>query len=81
MGRSREGAWIEIEWLKLSVIAWTVAPARERGLKYLLNNLLPKKIRRSREGAWIEIFLCFELVRMTNVAPARERGLKYGRNG
>ena len=32
-----------------------VAPARERGLKLLMHNLLIVGICRSRKGAWIEI--------------------------
>ena len=37
--------------------AKTVAPVRERGLKYKLTSLLPTLYSRSREGAWIEIDL------------------------
>ena len=33
--RSRKGAWIEINSLHLTNLRRTVAPARERGLKYL----------------------------------------------
>ena len=32
--RSREGAWIEIAITIMSVANYSVAPARERGLKY-----------------------------------------------
>ena len=32
-GRSREGAWIEIDVRKVNTLAAGVAPARERGLK------------------------------------------------
>ena len=32
-----------------------VAPARERGLKYVLKNLDKQHVSRSRKGAWIEI--------------------------
>ena len=35
--RSREGAWIEIDLLLWSVFGLTVAPARERGLKWILH--------------------------------------------
>ena len=35
--------------------AVSVAPARERGLKFLLVLKQPASVRRSREGAWIEI--------------------------
>ena len=54
-----------------------VAPARERGLKFLL---LPKILvsnRRSREGAWIEISSVQYTSVAAPVAPARERGLKF----
>ena len=32
-GRSREGAWIEINMIDVNVVPQTVAPVRERGLK------------------------------------------------
>ena len=32
-GRSRKGAWIEINRIDVNVIPQTVAPVRERGLK------------------------------------------------
>ena len=35
LGRSREGAWIEILAMSSSSVVWSVAPVRERGLKYL----------------------------------------------
>ena len=38
IGRSREGAWIEIELLRVCAEELEVAPVRERGLK--LNNRL-----------------------------------------
>ena len=55
-GRSREGAWIEIKAMIGQCSAIIVAPARERGLKSLLQSI-PKGQQdgRSREGAWIEI--------------------------
>ena len=34
LGRSREGAWIEIVAVDNSKVGFWVAPARERGLKY-----------------------------------------------
>ena len=56
-GRSREGAWIEIYCYGMTSEVWTtVAPARERGLKYMY------KLYSSNHRL---------------VAPARERGLKY----
>ena len=53
--RSREGAWIEIAHMSKAPPNLTVAPARERGLKLILNALQAALSRRSREGAWIEI--------------------------
>ena len=38
-----------------SSMASSVAPARERGLKFVLFGLLIKLRSRSRKGAWIEI--------------------------
>ena len=56
MGRSREGAWIEICLSLQKKPARRVAPARERGLKLLKElNTMSEKECRSREGAWIEI--------------------------
>ena len=55
-----------------------VAPARERGLKYLQKSNNKKRLTsRSRKGAWIEITLTAEKCSRLAVAPARERGLKY----
>ena len=54
--RSREGAWIEIIREAPKVKRCSVAPARERGLKYDLESIAGTfAIGRSREGAWIEI--------------------------
>ena len=54
-----------------------VAPARERGLKYLYDDNNIMDLRRSREGAWIEIIaISDKLFVHHHVAPARERGLK-----
>ena len=36
MGRSREGAWIEMALAICSISGLSVAPVRERGLKYCL---------------------------------------------
>ena len=54
-GRSREGAWIEISSLSSRAVKISVAPARERGLKFQLTNRCNTRFGRSREGAWIEI--------------------------
>ena len=54
-GRSREGAWIEIEAKEKFKLAQIVAPVRERGLKYNYVNIAIILFSRSREGAWIEI--------------------------
>ena len=54
--RSREGAWIEIivhpDHYPMTL---TVAPVRERGLKYQDTSKRSPHGSRSREGAWIEI--------------------------
>ena len=56
VGRSREGAWIEIARTLEGKSANSVAPARERGLKSSSRRISrPTARRRSREGAWIEI--------------------------
>ena len=55
MGRSREGARIEIETSAKYPKAPYVAPARERGLKYRRMSDQRAKAGRSREGARIEI--------------------------
>ena len=39
-GRSREGAWIEIDFSRVHSYPFYVAPVRERGLKYRLKNKL-----------------------------------------
>ena len=76
-GRSREGAWIEITIIYSYFFVLQVAPARERGLKYVvIHSGLKLQERRSREGAWIEIVTEQSLQPCFQVAPARERGLK-----
>ena len=55
VGRSREGAWIEMLGSNSHFHNGPVAPARERGLKYISSPFLIFKLCRSREGAWIEI--------------------------
>ena len=54
----------------------SVAPARERGLKFRLNSAGEVMYCRSREGAWIEITVLTSVSVIDTVAPARERGLK-----
>ena len=55
MGRSREGAWIEMSDVYPYDRVIIVAPARERGLKLQRLLIVKPVLRRSREGAWIEI--------------------------
>ena len=58
IGRSREGAWIEIHADGSDKSSQSyVAPARERGLKLLITRRTTAAAGRSREGAWIEISL------------------------
>ena len=77
MRRSREGAWIEIVSCSISSdCTRRVAPARERGLKWLRLLADQHNGGRSREGAWIEIAGSRSLRLALAVAPARERGLK-----
>ena len=77
MGRSREGAWIEIISKAMRKASpERVAPVRERGLKLLIEMYALASLSRSREGAWIEIFLFMIINLRFKVAPVRERGLK-----
>ena len=78
MGRSREGAWIEIPSTRATIrIPVWVAPVRERGLKSMCGKPSNYLVRRSREGAWIEMLSLCHLPYQGIVAPVRERGLKY----
>ena len=62
IGRSREGAWIEIGTTCKATSRRRVAPVRERGLKLqLLPELTDLLLRRSREGAWIEMLIGYQL--------------------
>ena len=36
--RSREGAWIEMTKKQLALYIYNVAPVRERGLKFIIDN-------------------------------------------
>ena len=74
--RSREGAWIEILITPTRMCWRTVAPVRERGLKYFPLPQCAVIVRRSREGAWIEITPVNNGRTAIRVAPVRERGLK-----
>ena len=63
--------------IKLYARNGSVAPVRERGLKYQSKPNGKKAIVcRSRKGAWIEIALVLVLESEVIVAPVRERGLK-----
>ena len=53
-----------------------VAPARERGLKFVGQRTFNVNCGRSREGAWIEMWGKAAKNIAQSVAPARERGLK-----
>ena len=59
-----------------SSVVWSVAPVRERGLKFAHSDAYLIIYGRSREGAWIEIKACFWSSGIEDVAPVRERGLK-----
>ena len=53
--RSREGAWLAIQNRSVNLVMLSVAPARERGLKFPGDTFTLNPVGRSREGAWIEI--------------------------
>ncbi len=81
VGRSREGAWIEIEHTCGGSCYAKVAPARERGLKY---GLYASRIQHCFVAPARERGLKFKNLhssaKMLCVAPARERGLKSCRH-
>ena len=76
-GRSRKGAWIEIE-----IHPPLDCVLRSRSRKgawieiYAAYQTTPADDRRSRKGAWIEMALLLQNTSVAIVAPARERGLK-----
>ena len=81
-GRSRKGAWIEIQREFAAALGLSVAPVRERGLKSAKRLSGRHCTCRSRKGAWIEICPQRSKVDINVslwVAPVRERGLKYGK--
>ena len=66
--------------IDVNVVPQTVAPVRERGLKFEgRRNRHRLKGCRSREGAWIEIASEASSATTYTVAPVRERGLKFER--
>ena len=75
-GRSRKGAWIEILRFNRHCCFYFVAPARERGLKFVWEMRCYNETCRSRKGAWIEMVIRRDMLNTDTVAPARERGLK-----
>ena len=77
LGRSREGAWIEICMMRPPSTRSAVAPVRERGLKFVYRLFHRPIFSRSREGAWIEIVAAQSGEQAAPVAPVRERGLKW----
>ena len=77
MGRSREGAWIEILDVKFN-LKCIRRRSREGAWIEIVSyrDLSGKSLGRSREGAWIEICNFYKPKLSKLVAPARERGLK-----
>ena len=77
-GRSRKGAWIEIYVAVSMAISIAVAPARERGLKYLQNALfLPMLTVAPARERGLKCNHAVPRLKNLKVAPARERGLKF----
>ena len=77
IGRSREGAWIEIEQ-SLVKGNWDKGRSREGAWIEMLVYFshIITSLCRSREGAWIEIMVSRRPMPGNGVAPVRERGLK-----
>ena len=77
LGRSREGAWIEMQNYLKRCRTDTVAPVRERGLKYGRTACvaLPYLVAPVRERGLKFFLICNDLY-WRWVAPVRERGLK-----
>ena len=77
MGRSREGAWIEIADDRGAHCAAARRSREGAWIEMLARTWLTfSVISRSREGAWIEIEAPGNFKITHKVAPARERGLK-----
>ena len=78
MGRSREGAWIEIVNLVGTVADYMVAPVRERGLKSFIQEVVDfiSMVAPVRERG-LKFASPYALPNENGVAPVRERGLKF----
>ena len=75
--RSREGAWIEITATAAYASALRVAPARERGLKYIsAPRIIALILVAPARERGLKFSSSEDAYRKDSVAPARERGLK-----